>query len=167
MISFLYDKRSTYRRIWNIVTFLYGKNLIIGIICFAVGAYINITGYYLENMKYVSNGSVLLFCSYVVLIMFFMLARTFYKQISSTYKNYANDGLLHYTLCIRDTRYVLKCIESEKEIEFSKNDIKRIIRKNGTIIVEVLSNRGIDFPDRVVDFPNREDIYELFTDEKS
>lgn len=157
MINFFYDKQATYRRIWNIVTIMFRKILIIGVICFVVGAFFHPVGYIYQILEFVSIGAVLLFIGGVLLIAFFRFARPFYQQITSTYKNYAKDGLLHYSLFIRDSRYVLKCIESEMEFEFSKEDIIRIIRKKGTIILQIL-------PDRIMDFPDREDIYSLFTD---
>ena len=155
MIHFFYDKQSTYRRIWNISMILFKKFLIIGVICFGLGAFFHPTGYNYQILEFIFIGAILLFAGATFIMMFIVACRPFYQQITSTYKNHAKDGLLHYCLFVRDSKYILKCEESEQEVEFSREDIKKIIRQNGTIIVEL-------FTDRVLDFPDREDIYCLF-----
>lgn len=155
MIHFSYDKQSTYRRIWNISMILFKKFLIIGVVCFGLGAFFHPTGYNYQILEFISIGAILLFVGATFIMMFFVACRPFYQQITSTYKNYAKDGLLHYSLFIRDSQYVIKCIESEIEFEFAKEDIQKITCQKGTILLQIL-------PDRVADLPDREDIYNLF-----
>ncbi|MBR3845420.1 MAG: hypothetical protein IKM40_02445 [Clostridia bacterium] len=154
MINFFYDKKTRRKNTWKLCKVLFGKYLIVGSITFILGAVVYNIGLNYRIMEYVSSGAIILFVGGVSLFAFFRLVYPFYEKITSTFKNYAKDGLLHYSLFVRDSKFVRKCVESEEEFEFAKEDIKEIKREKNIIVVRLHSKY-------VVDFPNRDDIYEL------
>lgn len=162
MINYYYDKKDLGKRTLAVIVALYKSPLIVAFITIVLGGCmrtLSINDLYSKgvnnfDLDLLTYGSVLCFFGFALLIIVIKLVYPFYKEWGNRFKKYAKDGVLHYSLFIRDSKYVIKCIESEIEFEFTKEDIKKIARKCGSIIVDIK-------PNYIADFPDRENIYEL------
>lgn len=162
MINYYHDKKNLGKRIWAIMVALYKSPLIASFVMIVLGGCMRTLG--INNLRSIgvnnfdldllTYGSILYFFGFVILIIVIKLIYPFYKEWGDRYKNYSKDGVLHYSLFIRDSKYVIKCIESEIEFEFAKEDIKTIVCKCGSIIVDIR-------PNYIADFPDSNEIYEL------
>ena len=155
MIDYFYDKKDMRKRMWNLYKVLMGQWLVLGVIDLILLLYITPAAVFGKERDAIVNGVALLVFLVFLLLLSVKIFYPFYIKIRSTFKRYAKDGLLHYSFFIRDSKYVIKCIESEIEFEFAKEDIKKISRKNGLMVIVIN-------PNYVADLPDREDIYNLF-----
>ena len=163
MINYYYDKKNFWKKIWAVIVALYKLPLIVAFATIILGGclrnlginYLYFVGVDNFGLDLLTYGTILLSFGFVILAIVIKLVYRFYKGWSDRFKNYSKDGVLHYSLFIRNYKYVIKCTESEIEFEFEKEDIRKISRKCGSIIINIK-------PNYIADFPDREDIYNLF-----
>ena len=156
MISYCYDQKNVQDRVRSLTKTILSKKCIFGLICLIFGGYLFPLGILYQDKDAIINGGLFLLVSISVLIYSVVTFYSFKKNIYSTFREYQKNGLIHYSVFSEEGRYTIKCIESKKEFMFAKNDIKRITRKNNLIVVELKSKH-------ILDFPERQDIYELIT----
>lgn len=153
MIYFFYDKKAMRKRLRNLLKVLMGEWLVLGLIALIILLYC-LPAAIFKDKDSIINASIMLAFLVVVACLMWKVFSPFYIAITSAFKKHAKDGLMRYSLFVRDSKFVRKCLESEEEFEFAKEDIKEIKREKSIIVVRLHSNY-------IVDFPNRDDIYEL------
>lgn len=154
MITYFYDENSTKQRIHRLTRTMYKNECIISMICLVLGVYLFPLGIMYRDTDSIIVGGTSLIGAISISAYVFSCFNRFKKTINTTFQEYEKDGLLHYSFSHHQSSYTLRCIESEKEFSFTKSDIKRLIRKNGVIVIQLQSKQ-------IVDLPDREDIYTL------
>ncbi len=154
MVTYFYDENSIKQRAFRIILTIFINELIFIIAFLLLGVYLLPLGIVYKDVDGIITGGASLVAAISISVYVFLYFVRFKKAIKETFQEYNKDSLLHYSFSYHDSSYILKCIESEKEFSFTKSDIKRLIRKNGVIVIQLQSKQ-------VVDLPDREDIYNL------
>ena len=82
---------------------------------------------------------------------------TIKNKLQQNFNEYSKDGELHYSFGYENSKYTVKCLESGKETVFEKNEIKKVVSKDNTIIILLKSK--ILKPKMFIDMPYNDIVY--------
>lgn len=154
MVEFSFTESDLKQRIKAITIFKTKVILIIGCIAFVLMIYFLPIGY-LEDAEFLINGYSLLIIAIIAfsraLYIFVKCRNAVFTSFTKTSKN----NILNFNISKNNEYIKVICLETNKEVEFKMEDIKKMMVLKKIIVIELKSNE-------IIDFPNTEEIIKFF-----
>jgi|SRR5690554_1412485 len=154
MISFSYNENDIKIRIKEIVLSQIKPCLIIGIVSLPFTIYFLLIGYLIESEALLYGYSSLFITVFMIVVSILIYYR-YKKAIELNFSKTAKDNVINYTIEQSGNCYKVLCLENNKAVEFHKEDISKIYFMKNLIIVKLRSKK-------IIDFPNKKNILDLF-----